>query len=112
MPGTLSPEREAVQEQDVDPAVIMCFVIHPDHRGHGVAGRLLREAIAAARGWGVPWLEGYPADPAAFDDELPATAQAYTGPLAMYLAAGFQIVRDLGDWKVVRHHLGQTPPTS
>jgi GNAT superfamily N-acetyltransferase len=96
---------KAVQESDADPAVIMCFVIDPDHRGQGVASALLRAALDVSRRWGVPWLEGYPADPKAFDDDLPKTAQAYTGPLAMYEAAGFEVARDLGDWKVVRHRL-------
>ena len=96
---------KAVQEPDADPAVIMCFVVDPDHRSAGVASGLLNAAVGAARGWGVPWLEGYPADPAAFDDDLPRTAQAYTGPLAMYRTAGFEVVQDMGDWKVVRHQL-------
>lgn len=98
---------KAVEDPGSDPAVIMCFVIDPDHRGQGVASTLVRAAIDAARRWGVPWLEGYPADPSSFDDDLPASAQSYTGPFAMFAAAGFREVKDMGDWKVMRHDLHQ-----
>ena len=98
---------EAIEDPADDPAVVMCFVIHPDHRGRGVASALLRGAIEAARGWGSPWLEGYPARPDAGTDGLPWAAAFYKGPLSMYLGAGFAVTRDMGRWFVVRHDLGR-----
>ena len=46
---------EAVVDPADEPAVVMCFVIHPDHRGQGVASDLLAGALDAARRWGTPW---------------------------------------------------------
>ena len=93
---------EAVVDPADEPAVVMCFVIHPDHRGQGVASDLLVGALDAARRWGSPWVEGYPARPDADTDGLPWAAAFYKGPLRMYEAAGFAVTRDMGDWLVVR----------
>lgn len=95
----------AVQEPDSDPAVIMCFVIDPQYRGRGVATALLSGAIEASARWGVPWLEGYPADTAPNPDGEPFTTRAYTGPASMYRKAGFDLVREMDGWQVVRHPL-------
>jgi GNAT superfamily N-acetyltransferase len=83
----------------------MCFVIDPEHRGRGVAAALVREAIEAARRWGSPWLEGYPAKPDADTDGMPSSAAFYKGPQSMYVSAGFRVVRDMGTWSVMRHDL-------
>jgi GNAT superfamily N-acetyltransferase len=93
---------EAIVDPADEPAVVMCFVIHPDHRGKGVASALLAWALDAARRWGSPWVEGYPARPDADTDGLPWAAAFYKGPLSMYEAAGFTVTRDMGDWLVVR----------
>jgi GNAT superfamily N-acetyltransferase len=96
---------EAVEDPQQDPAVIMCFVIAPEHRGGGVASRLVQGAITAARAWGSPWIEAYPAKPDTDTDGLPWTAAFYKGPLAMYQRAGFTIERDMGWWVVARRPL-------
>ena len=96
---------QAVESSADDPAVIMCFVIDPDHRGKGVASALVRGAIEAGRRWEVPWMEAYPAKVGVDTEGLPWTAASYKGPLSMYLAAGFSVVRDMGAWYVVRHQL-------
>ncbi len=99
---------EAVADPSDDPAVVMCFVIDPDHRGRGVATALLREAVRAASRWGCPWLEGYPAKPDVDTEGLPWTAAFYKGTARMYEAAGFRVARDMGTWSVMRHDLGMT----
>lgn len=104
----LRSAKAAVTDPDDDPAVIMCYVIHPDWRGRGVAGALTRGAVAAARRWGSPWLEGYPVVTPDDPDE-PFTEAFYTGPLSVFLAAGFTVARELSTGgtglAVVRHDL-------
>jgi GNAT superfamily N-acetyltransferase len=99
---------QAIEAPSDDPAVIMCFVIDPDWRGRGVATALLGGAIDASRGWGVPWLEAYPAKADIDTEGMPWTAAFYKGPLSMYRTAGFSITRDMGTWYVVRHDLAAT----
>jgi GNAT superfamily N-acetyltransferase len=96
---------DAIEVPADDPAVIMCFVIDPDHRGKGVATALVRGAIDVSRKWGSPWLEAYPARPDIDTEGLPTTAAFYKGPLSMYEAAGFSLDRDMGSWYVARHDL-------
>ncbi|MCB9733702.1 MAG: GNAT family N-acetyltransferase [Deltaproteobacteria bacterium] len=67
---------------------VPCFFIASDYRGQGVARRLLEHAIAAARAAGAAALEAYPVAPAKPGGRLPA-ADAYTGTVAMFEAAGF-----------------------
>ncbi|HEX6888898.1 MAG TPA: GNAT family N-acetyltransferase [Candidatus Nanopelagicales bacterium] len=96
---------EAIEDPAQDPALVMCFVIAPDARGQGVATALLDAAIEAARGWGSPWIEAYPAKPDTDTDGLPWTAAFYKGPLVMYERAGFTVARDMGWWVVARRPL-------
>lgn len=65
-------------------ASVVCFNVKPAHRGQGVAKALLEHAAAdsAARGFTV--LEGYPLE------NPKDNAQAYHGPLKMYLDEGFK----------------------
>jgi len=101
---------EAIEQPTDDPAVVMCFVIDPENRGTGVATALLEGAVEVARTWGVPWIEGYPANPDNDREGLPWSAAFYKGPLSMYLNTGFGIVRDMGSWSVVRRDLVQPQP--
>jgi GNAT superfamily N-acetyltransferase len=98
---------EAVEDPAHDPAVVMCFVIDPEHRGRGVATALLREAVRAARRWGCEWVEGYPAKPDVDTEGLPWTAAFYKGTQAMYENAGFRVAREMGTWSVMRHDLAE-----
>ena len=95
----------AVEDPADDPAVIMCFVVRPEWRGRGVASALVGGAIEASRRWGVPWLEAYPADPEGDTAGEAWSSAFYTGPLGMYLEAGFRVVRQLDFGFVVRHDL-------
>jgi len=66
---------------------ITCFVIAPAFRGQGVATALLGAACDGLRARGFEWVEAYPRADAA------GTAANHHGPLAMYTAAGFGIVK-------------------
>jgi len=81
-------------------ARILCFVIHPDHRGDGVATSLLQHALGdlTARGFSAVQAAPYTAP------EM--QSKNYRGHLSMYQKAGFEVVVDMGEFGVlVRKHL-------
>jgi ribosomal protein S18 acetylase RimI-like enzyme len=80
---------------------IVCFVVAPDARRQGIATALLAAAIEHLRERGMRAAEAYP-----LSVEAAATAQAlYVGPKATYLRAGFEPVRDIAGFTVVRKSL-------
>jgi len=89
---------EAADHQRV--GSVACFVIASQYRGHGVASRLLEEAIQRLRARGFRAVEAYP------PKESDGTAQGnYRGPLEMYLRAGFEPYREAGRTLIVRKTL-------
>lgn len=70
---------------------IVCFYIHRGHRRGGVGKALLRGAIEHAAARGARWLEAYPVDLAAATGKK-ASAELFTGTLAMFEEAGFREV--------------------
>src|SRR5206468_395803 len=82
-------------------AAIVCFVVDPRRRRRRVAGALLDGALAsfAARGIRVvdafPWKAG----------DSTAPTDHYHGPLSLFLAAGFEELRDEKEVTVVRKRL-------
>lgn len=76
--------------------VINCFFIAPPHRRRGVAGTLLREAVAFAFSNGAERIEAYPRDDAC------SAAELYVGSLAMFRDAGFREVARMRGRPVVR----------
>ncbi len=75
---------------------IVCFYVHPNAKRRGVASALLEAAAERASDHGAPILEAYPVRVGHMNID------AYTGYLPMYLAAGFEEVRDAGRRIVVR----------
>ena len=67
-------------------ACTICFVIHPDHRGKGVARKLLAEAIRSSREAGFYAMIALPFE----DTEKPQ--KRYRGTTRMYLEAGYRTV--------------------
>lgn len=67
---------------------IVCFVVAPPYRGHGVARRLLDGACELLRRAGFAFVEAYP--PA----DASTAESAYRGTTSLYGAAGFD---DVGD---------------
>lgn len=78
---------------------IVCFVVAPPYRRHGLASRLLEAACGSFASRGFRLAEAYPAP------EPRGDAGAYHGPLGMYLGAGFERVGTLGDLVVVQKPL-------
>ena len=75
---------------------VVCFYVRPEAKRQGVASALLDAAVESARAAGAPALEGYAARP------HHPNIDSYTGYLPMFLAAGFEHVRDGGRRAIVR----------
>jgi GNAT superfamily N-acetyltransferase len=89
--------------------VTVCYVIDPKHRRQGVATLLLHEAVDMLRDMGMTFVEAHPLKELPTGDaRLSAEARSYHGTLAMYLGAGFEKVREDGDFMTVRRTL--SPP--
>lgn len=78
---------------------IVCFYVHPEARREGVASALLEAATGRAEEHGAAVLEAYPVAPGHMNID------AYTGYLPMFLAAGFEPVREAGRRTIVRRRL-------
>ena len=86
----------------------VCFMVAKDHRGKGVASAMLDAACASFRREGLRIAEGYPttAPPSGpYADQIPWTAHHHTGPLEMYLRAGFAVSAQFERFAVVRKQL-------
>lgn len=80
---------------------VVCFVVAPDSRRQGIASALLDAAVEHLRERGMRSVEAYP-----LTSEARATPHAlYVGPRAMYLRAGFEVVREIADVTLVRRAL-------
>lgn len=81
-------------------ARMLCFVIHPSHRGQGVARSLMQHAVNDLATLGFAAVEAAPYT------QPEQQAANYRGHLAMYLSEGFEVVRDMGEFgTLVRKHL-------
>jgi GNAT superfamily N-acetyltransferase len=75
-------------EPDASVWAVTCFVVAPSHRRRGVAASLLAGAVDAAREAGAARIEGYPRAGDDLED-----GEVWTGPAALFAAAGFETVR-------------------
>lgn len=80
--------------------LVICFVIHPEYRGNGVATLLLEHALEGFRKEGYEIVLGLSTQ----DSAIPITLQ-YSGPYPMFLKQGFEEIGNLGNRKVLRKML-------
>ncbi len=73
---------------------VNCFFIDRHYRGQGLARLMLDAALKFMKRRKVKMVEGYPVTLTKDGNQLPA-AFAYTGPLAVFEKAGFEIVQQL-----------------
>lgn len=86
---------------------INCFFIAREHRGRGLARALLAAAVDACRRQDAAVVEGYPVTETAGGGRLAPTF-AWTGPLAIFEEAGFEVVQaDPPSRPLVRLDLGR-----
>jgi GNAT superfamily N-acetyltransferase len=79
---------------------VVCFIIAPEYRRHGIARLLLDAACAGLRERGFATVEGYPARVLP-----PWDGAAYHGRLSMFLDAGFQEVGETERYVVMEKRL-------
>lgn len=103
--GNLRIFAEATEELDPPTGSIMCFVIHPEHRGRGVASGLLAALDDYFRGLGLVIAEGYPRPTAPTDPDFPWTAAYYKGTPTMYEKAGYRRHREYRGFVAMRKDL-------
>jgi GNAT superfamily N-acetyltransferase len=72
-----------VTPEDAPTWTILCFFVPRDHRGRGIAGALLRGAVAYARKSRAVFLEGYPFDTAGI-------SSTHRGHSSIFAAEGFR----------------------
>lgn len=82
-------------------AVIVCFIVAPTRRRQGVAQALLAAALASLTERGFKLIDAFPFKAGTITE----STDHYHGPLPMYLAAGFAILREDELLTVVRKHL-------
>jgi GNAT superfamily N-acetyltransferase len=87
--------------EDIDcSGTIACFIIAKPYRRQGIAKQLLTAAVDGFRRQGMRYAEAFPRRRPQDD------AEAHVGPLDMYLAAGFELLRDLdNEYLIVRKTL-------
>jgi len=87
--------------RDFEAAAIVCFVVAPKCRRRGIAHALLASGLTTLAARGIKVVDAFPFK--AGDSE--ASADHYHGPLSMFLAAGFTVLREEEDLTVVRKTL-------
>lgn len=86
----------------------VCFIVAKDQRTQGIASALLAAACEKFRREGLVIAEGYPttmAPSGPYADQIPWSAHHHTGPLEMYLKAGYAVHAQLERFAVVRKPL-------
>ena len=82
---------------------IVCFLVAPAHRRRGVAAHLMDAALEGFRREDLTTAEAYPRRHAV------GAAGNYHGPVALYLRAGFEVVRECDAYSIVRKNLRGEP---
>jgi GNAT superfamily N-acetyltransferase len=79
---------------------VACFLVREDFRRQGVARALLAGAVREAPRWGARAIEAFPRS-----DTDCADAALMTGPLKLFVEAGFELVHDAAPYPVLRRVL-------
>ena len=96
--GRMKIEPTPIECEPFEAAVVVCFVVAPQWRRHGVARALLAYAVGSLAGRGLKLIDAFPFK----SEESDCAADHYHGPLSMFLAEGFTILREDESMTVVR----------
>ncbi len=92
--GILGPEDEKT-------AAIVCILVEAEFRGKGLGRKLVEVALAGEGLRGFDFMEAYPR----VSSHRLSDAEAYPGPMELYLGMGFEPIRTVGDRSVLRKSL-------
>lgn len=84
--------------RDFEAAAIVCFVVAPHRRRSGIARALLAGGLMALAARGIKVVDAFPFK----SGDSEASADHYHGPLSMFLASGFSVLREEETLTVVR----------
>jgi GNAT superfamily N-acetyltransferase len=84
--------------REFEAAAIVCFVVAPERRRSGIAHALLAGGLTALAARGIKVVDAFPFKAGASE----TSTDHYHGPLSMFLAAGFTILREEDNLTVVR----------
>ena len=90
---------DLVDNPDDKVCSVVCFLIHPDFRGQGIARKLLGRIIKDYSNTDYDYIEAYPKK-----GEL-SCAGNFKGPLGLYKSFDFEIDKEYDDYYVVRKRL-------
>lgn len=94
----LGPSPTPLPCEPFEAATIVCFVIAPSRRRRGIARALLRQALESFAARGFKLVDAFPFK----SGDSTLAAPHYHGPLALFLDAGFSILREHKRLTVVR----------
>lgn len=97
--STLPEHRGRDEHPDERVGCVVCFVVAPPYRRHGLANRLLDGALESFRARGLTHAEAYPRR------ETQGDPGAYHGPLDLYVSRGFDEVDAEGNVVTVQRAL-------
>jgi len=97
--GRLGVEAPPIPCSPHEAAVVVCFVVAPEHRRQGVARSLLTGALGSLQSRGIALADAFPFKTGAEDCDA---ADHYHGPLALYLEQGFSVLDETEKLTIVR----------
>ncbi|HEY8702548.1 MAG TPA: GNAT family N-acetyltransferase [Arthrobacter sp.] len=89
--SSFARNRKIPHVDDLEVWSLWCIRVRPGHRGKGISHRLLEGAVAMARQYGAPAIEGYPLDNRGEKVDL---TMAYVGTRGLFERAGFTKAAD------------------
>ena len=92
------PRLDSIQEEREKILSIACFIVEKEHRGKGIAKKLLNKIIEDAKEKGYAIIEAYPKKGAKSE------YGRWNGPFEMYMKSGFSEY-EIGKNKVVRKYI-------